>query len=225
MQILDVVIHTDNLVETENFYSKVLNLKIKSKDQDAISFLIGSSTLTFLKSVAESPKYHLAFNIPANKLDEAIDWVSKKVPLISIEDNEIIAHFENWNAKSIYFYDSKGNILEFIVRFNLNNPSGKPFDSGSILSLNEIGVVTDQPLAFAESLIRNYGLEYFWGGPKREDFVAVGDDNGLFVIAIPNRNWYPTELPSEKHYVKITFTKNGVTKQITVNERGDRLNN
>jgi catechol-2,3-dioxygenase len=221
MQILEVSIQTDDLPETENFYSNLLDLKTKNKDQNSISYLAGTSTLTFIKSLTKAPAYHFAFNIPANKLDEAIDWVSIKTELIRITDNEVIAHFDNWNAKSIYFFDNRGNILEFIVRFDLDNPSDKPFNSESILSLNEIGVVTDQPLAFAESLIQNYGLEYFWRGPKREDFVAVGDDHGLFVIAIPNRNWYPTECPAEKHALKIQFMTNGVTKQITVNEQGD----
>ncbi|HLO80011.1 MAG TPA: hypothetical protein VK166_03580 [Chitinophagaceae bacterium] len=217
MFIVEAEIQTDDLLKIEAFYSGVLGLKTKNKDQTSISFLIGRSTLTFLKSAVEAPKYHLAFNIPSNKLNEAIDWISQKTALISITNNEIIAHFDNWNAKSIYFYDSNGNILEFIVRFDLNNPSDKSFGSESILSLNEMGVVADQPLAFAESLIKDYGLEYFWRGPKREDFVAVGDDNGLFVIAMPGRNWYPTEDPSEKQYLTVTFITAGVTRQITVN--------
>ncbi len=221
MYILEAAIQTDELSEIEIFYSNVLGFTIKSKDPKSISFLAGQSILTFIKSERAAPKYHFAFNIPCNKLHEAMDWISKKTALIRITENEFIADFDNWNAKSIYFYDNKGNILEFIVRFDLNNLSDKPCDSDSILSLNEIGIVTDQPLAFAGSLIHNYGLEYFWRGPKREDFVAVGDDHGLFVIAIPGRNWYPTESPSEKQELKITFMTNGVTNQITVNGPGN----
>jgi catechol-2,3-dioxygenase len=221
MHIVEAEIQTDDLLEIETFYSTILGLKTKHKDQNSISYLAGRSTLTFIQSHSKAPKYHFAFNIPANKLDEAMDWISKKTALISITEQEFIAHFDNWNAKSIYFFDNRGNILEFIVRFDLDNPSDKPFDSESILSLNEMGVVTDQPLAFAESLIQTHGLEYFWRGPKREDFVAVGDDHGLFVIAIPNRNWYPTECPAEKQALKIQFITNGVIKQITVNGNGD----
>jgi catechol 2,3-dioxygenase-like lactoylglutathione lyase family enzyme len=224
MHILEAEIQTNDLPGIESFYSTVLGFKTKQKKETSVSFLVGQSTLSFLHAEAGVPKYHFAFNIPSNKLDEAIEWVSKKTTLISVTGDDVIAHFDNWNAKSIYFYDSIGNILEFIVRFDLNNPSDKPFDSYSILSLNEMGVVTDRPLAFAEDLIEEQGLEYFWRGPKREDFVAVGDDNGLIIIAATNRNWYPTDIPSAKHYLSLTFMTKGVTRQITVNRPVDMMN-
>lgn len=224
MQILEVSIQTDDLQKTEKFYSGVLGLQTKSKDQHSISFLAGRSTLSFINSHIKDPKYHLAFNIPSNKLDEAIGWISNKTDLINIAENEVIAHFENWNAKSIYFFDNKGNVLEFIVRFDLDNSSENPFDSDSILSINEIGVVTNEPLAFAETIIQDHGLEYFWRGPKREDFVAVGDDDGLIVIATPGRNWYPTESPSEVHYLRIWLETDGATKHIIVNGQNNVVN-
>lgn len=78
MNILEIEIQTDDLGETESFYSDILGLKLANKGQNSISFLAGQSTLTFVKSNQLSPKYHFAFNIPKNKLDEAIIWAKPK---------------------------------------------------------------------------------------------------------------------------------------------------
>ena len=72
MNILEIEIQTDNLNKTQKFYSELLGLQTKNKNQNSISFLAGQSTLTFIKSNKLKPKYHFAFNIPRNKLDKAI---------------------------------------------------------------------------------------------------------------------------------------------------------
>ena len=160
MDILEIEILTDNLDETEKFYSKLLGLQTKNKDQNSISFLAGQSTLTFIKSHKLNPKYHFAFNIPRNKLDEAIKWISAKLGLIKNADNGIVTNFESWNAKAIYFFDNNGNILEFIARFDLNNDSDKPFCISSIQSISEIGIVADAPIKLADKLVEKNNL-YF----------------------------------------------------------------
>jgi hypothetical protein len=45
--------------------------------------------------------------------------------------------------------------------------------------------------------------EFFSKGPKREDFVAVGNENGLFVISDSQRNWFPTSDKAEKQRIKV----------------------
>ena len=218
MDILEIEILTDNLDETEKFYSKLLGLQTKNKDQNSISFLAGQSTLTFIKSHKLNPKYHFAFNIPHNKLDEAIIWTSAKLDLIKIADNGIVTNFESWNAKAIYFFDNNGNILEFIARFDLNNDSDKPFCISSIQSISEIGIVADAPIKLADKLVEKNNLYFFAKGSKSEKFVALGNDNGLFIIVETNRKWYPTEQQAEKHYTKIKITTDGLTRVITMNE-------
>jgi len=218
MDILEIEILTDDLVETESFYSDILGLQLASKEKNSISFLAGQSTLTFIGSVKLNPKYHFAFNIPRNKLDEAIIWASAKLDLIKIADNGIVANFESWNAKAIYFFDNNGNILEFIARFDLNNDSDKPFGISSIQSISEIGIVTDAPIKLADKLIKKNSLYFFAKGSKSEKFVTLGNDKGLFIIVETNRKWYPTEQQAEKHYTKIKITTDGLTRVITMNE-------
>jgi len=217
MQILEIELATNNIDKTETFYTEILGLKPKSKSQDSISFSTGESILTFVKSDVKNPTYHFAFNIPCNKLEDAISWTSARLGLIKIKENEVVADFKTWNAKSIYFCDNNGNILEFIARFNLENKSEKPFDINSIESISEIGIVTENPQEFAEKLITEKHLSHFKNGAESEKFSILGDDNGLLIIVKTNRNWYPTEHPAKRFYTKIKIKSNGIISGIIIN--------
>jgi hypothetical protein len=86
MKILEIEIQTDNINETENFYTDILGFQLTSKSDGLITFKIGNSILRFIKSDNIKPRYHFAFNIPANKLEEAINWTKSKVKLIENEE-------------------------------------------------------------------------------------------------------------------------------------------
>ena len=77
-----------------------------------------------------NPFYHFAFNIPSNKFEEAFQWMQTRVDLLWLDDyKSYIADFTNWNAKSFYFTDPAGNILEFISRFDLDDIAAEPFSA------------------------------------------------------------------------------------------------
>ena len=218
MDILEIEILSDNIDETIKFYSELLGFKILHVDGNTISFAVGKSVLTFIKSDNLNPKYHFAFNIPCNKIDDAILWTSSKTPLIKITNDKIIADFDNWNANAIYFYDNNGNILEFIARHDLNNASENTFDISSIESISEIGIVAENALELADKLINENKLSLFAKGSKSEAFSALGDDNGLLVIVKSHRNWYPTNLQAKKFLTKIKLKINNTTVDLTINE-------
>ena len=218
MKILEIEINTDNLLETEHFYSNVLGLSLVNKEQNTISYLAGQSKLTFLKSTDQKPTYHFAFNIPHNKLDEAINWATVRLSLIENTDNGLVANFDSWNAKAIYFQDNNNNILEFIARFDLSNSTTNPFDISSIQSISEIGIVTDSPLNLAEKMVKENNLSYYSKSTYSEQFAALGNDNGLFVIVENNRNWYPTKQKAEKHYTKIKIETHGLIRELIIND-------
>lgn len=217
MKILEIALLTNDLHHTEAFYTQILGLQLAEKSEDCITFFAGSSKLTFQKSEQVNPRYHFAFNIPKNKLEEAIQWANNKLELITTEGSEVIATFEAWNANAIYFYDNNQNIVEFIARHDLDNASTKPFDQTAIESISEIGLVTDNPIALAEELIQLHGLTYFSKSTKSESFVALGNDEGLFVIVVTNRNWYPTKQKAEKQYTKVKIAVNGMVKSVILN--------
>ena len=218
MDILEIEILSDNIDETIKFYSDLLGFKILHVDGNTISFAVGKSVLTFIKSDNLNPKYHFAFNIPCNKIDDAILWTYSKTPLIKITNDKIIADFDNWNANAIYFYDNNGNILEFIARHDLNNASENTFDISSIESISEIGIVAENALELADKLINENKLSLFAKGSKSEAFSALGDDNGLLVIVKSHRNWYPTNLQAKKFLTKIKLKINNTTVDLTINE-------
>jgi len=218
MKILEIEIQTDNITETESFYSEILGLQLVNKNQNSISFKAGQSKLTFIKSDNINPKYHFAFNIPNNKLEEAILWAKSRLSLIENDENGIIANFESWNANAIYFYDNNNNIVEFIARFDLENSTEKPFDISVIESISEIGIVTDKPLDLAETLIESYNLVYFNKSTKSEKFAALGNDNGLFIIVETNRKWYPTEQKAKKYFSRIKIEVDSLVKEFKLNE-------
>ncbi|MEI7585336.1 hypothetical protein [Runella sp.] len=218
MDILEIQLLTDNLEETEHFYSNLVGLPTKQKDATSISFMAGQSTLTFLQSTELNPTYHFAFNIPKNQIESATAWVAERFELILGPDNETIANFVSWNAKAVYFYDNNGNILEFIARFDFDNASDRPFSTSSILSVSEIGLVTDVPMAYAKQLVDKENLSYFSKSPESEAFVVLGDDNGLLIVVKNQRNWYPTQQQAQKQYTKIKLAVNGLLKEVTVND-------
>ncbi|MBS1493286.1 MAG: glyoxalase [Bacteroidetes bacterium] len=206
MQIKELTLHTNSITAVKDFYGSVLSLKIISENSDIISFQSGSTQVNFkLDSESKNPFYHFAFNIPSNKIEEAKDWMKGKVDLMQISENNHIVDFVNWKAKSVYFFDPAGNIVELISRFDLDNKTSEPFDSSQILNVSEIGIVTDNVPALKEKLINDYKVSDFVKSVNSDTFSAMGDDNGLFIVAVNNRNWYPTQIPSQKFPFEVKF--------------------
>ena len=92
-------------------------------NRESITVTAGKSSLIFEEADAGvNPFYHFAFNIPSNKFEEAFEWMRQKVELLWLDDYKgYVADFVNWHAKSFYFVDPAGNILELISRFDLND--------------------------------------------------------------------------------------------------------
>lgn len=209
MKLEHLNIQTSNIPGTTAFYQDILELSMIEKSKESVSFQAGNSVLKFTENPAFDSVYHFAFNIPENKLAEAIAWCTDKVALIRIEDQNVIANFENWNANAVYFYDNNGNLLEFIARHDLYNSQTEKFSSKSILNISEIGIVTGNPLELGNQLKLEHGLEFFNKNENSELFAAVGDDEGLLIMVRPNRNWYPTNTPSESNATEISIENNG----------------
>lgn len=209
MKILEVELLTADLKSIEDFCSNKLQLNPVYKDEQRISYNAGLSLLTFRATQTLQPVYHIAFEIPCNKLDEAVEWLNSRVELMSFENNAVIVDFENWNAKSVYFYDDNQNILEFIIRFDNDIKSNGTFGAGSILNISEAGLVSADVMRFAEELRDNYGLQYYEKQPPRENFCALGNAEGLFVISGNERNWFPTDTKAIKYPVHVKFEEGG----------------
>lgn len=208
MHIQQLILETGQLEQLTVFYSTVLQLPVQESKQQ-IAITTGSSTLVFKQTNEREPVYHFALNIPANKIEEAKEWLNGKVDLVWIDDyNSDIADFVSWHAKSVYFYDPAGNIVELIARFDLDNKTEAPFSAKQLLSISEAGIVT-QPGSLqttSDLLLEQYGLPYFSKQPPLPQFKAIGDDEGLFILVPEERNWFPTTIASAIYPMDIYFT-------------------
>jgi catechol-2,3-dioxygenase len=219
MNIASLQLLTNNLEQVAQFYSEVLGLEITHKDQLSIAFVTASSTVTFIASNIKNPYYHFAFNIPANKIEEALLWMEKRVSVLHISGPTKIADYTNWKAKAFYFFDPANNIVEFIARFDLNNSSHTSFGSSSILEISEIGIVADDVYNKSQHIISNYNLPIYSKQPPLENFTAIGDDHGLLIVVSKEKNWFPTHMPAKPFALKATIISEGKTIDLSMNCR------
>ena len=136
----------------------------------------------------------------------------KRVSLLWLDDyNSDIADFERWHARSVYFLDPGGNIVELIARFDLNDNVEAPFSSTQIRNVSEIGIVYPE-ITFDEDvnqLMLKYALGYFSKQVPLPHFRAIGDDNGLFIVVPENRVWFSTKDRKAGIYpIEIKFEEN-----------------
>lgn len=218
MNILELELLSDDILKTEAFYNRVLGLDTLFKDRTSVSFQVGSTKLTFHSTQSVKPVYHFAFDVPNNKLLEAFSWIERETEIMYVIPPNKIADFYNWNAKSFYFYDNNGNILEFIARNDLDNASEKPFEGKSILSVSEIGLVSKNVATKCDELFEKYGLTPYSKQPKLPKFIVLGTATGLFILVEENRDWYPTDKKSKSFWTKVVFNQGGEIKVLEVLE-------
>ncbi|MEO8415860.1 MAG: hypothetical protein ABI472_19510 [Ginsengibacter sp.] len=193
----EIRLQTNHVSALYYFYKEVLELATVYSNEKSFTVTVGETNLIFEETHdIENPLYHFAFNIPVNKFDEAFQWLKNKVELLWLDDyKSLIADFINWHAKSIYFNDPGGNILELITRFDLNDNVNEKFSSKHLRNVSEIGLVyaTQNFDEKVEELLAQYPLSYFHKQPPLPHFRAVGNDEGLFVIVPENRVWFSTK--------------------------------
>lgn len=215
MLIKKLILLTNNIKKTKQFYSDLMELPVLEETSEKISFRIGSSILVFqLTEKYSTPFYHVAFSIPNNKLLEALNWVSKRTSILPYSENEVIANFVGWNAKAFYFHDSQENILEFITHFDLNTQEKNNFSSASVQNISEIGVVADDVSATCKEIIEQHHIPHFSKGPLLKDFAVMGDTHGLLIVSKTHRGWLPTQRPSEKFPLKIIVETFGEIREL-----------
>ena len=178
-----------------NFYGETLGLDIIYCSDLELSILAGKTIIDFhLTNVSPAPFYHFAFNIPENKIEQALLWQRTRTEIIStprqlMDDNysDDVRHFRHWNAHSIFFHDPAGNLLEYIARHDLNNAESGSFSSKDILCASEIALLVDDAPHTAANLNKILNLEDYKN--TSEFFKPIGDENGLLLVMKNGRSW------------------------------------
>ncbi|MBZ9730514.1 VOC family protein [Salegentibacter sp. JZCK2] len=206
MKIHKLQIYTDNIKQQLRFYRDKLNLEITDYADDYFEVETGYSTIKFQRR-ENATAYHIAFHIPDNQHELALEWVKERSPVLHGNGQEIV-DFLAWNAKSLYFYDEDKNIIEFISRESFSKPETTLFSENSILGISEVGLVTENITEKFEFLKSNFQLEKYDGDFER--FCAIGDDAGLLItINQKLKDWFPTDDKAYKSEFKIEFTHQG----------------
>lgn len=125
---------------------------------------------------------HFAVNVPPERFEEAVEWVRGRAALLHDD-----VDFPSWRARSAYFFDPAGNIVELIARERA--PGDELF-----LEVSEVGLPVDDVGSAVDWLESELGLPHFDG--DRRNFSAVGDDRGLFIVVPVGRPWLYTDRPA-----------------------------
>jgi catechol 2,3-dioxygenase-like lactoylglutathione lyase family enzyme len=209
MMLNEIILQTKHINELYEFYKNILQLPVHKINSENILVTAGKTSLIF-ESVNSTtdPLYHFAFNIPSNTIEEAFQWLKNKVEILWIEEyKNYIAEFSDWNARSVYFTDPAGNILELIERSDLHDTIAETFSSSHIRCISEIGIVYKDE-NFDESvneLLQKFQLQYFSKQPPMKYFRGAGDDEGMFIIVPEHRNWFPTKIASGIFPLSVKF--------------------
>ena len=208
MNIQNVTMDASNFKKTKQFYLTHLAFPLASEDGNSFSILVGQTTLTFHKALeGDTPFYHFAFNVPSNQFDEAKAWAKSKVPL-STEEGDDEVYFENIDAKSIYFEDPAGNIVEFICRLSDATASDEPFSAASLQKMSEMSLVVQNKLE-ASSLLQDVGIfnrsdeEIL---PTGLTFIGDRADATYLLLVNEGRTWYFSTKQAASHPLSITLT-------------------
>ncbi|MCL4273630.1 MAG: hypothetical protein KJZ77_07135 [Anaerolineales bacterium] len=205
---------TSDLIAQRDFFSTMLELPAHL-ESDSLTIGAGKSMLVFNQAPAEwRGAYHFCFNIPENQFIHAKAWLSARTLLVKDDKGNDEFHSQTWNSSSCYFKDAAGNILEFIARHDQRNAVNAPFGSGQILQVSEIGLASNDVVAFAKELCERMGISAYRQEPK-EDFAPIGDEDGLLILPVENRIWYPnTGVPAQMLSVRVDVDVHGTEYQI-----------
>jgi catechol-2,3-dioxygenase len=172
---------------------RILEVVLPAPDPEALAEFhgpaYGSTRLRFEPGPAVCS--HFAVNVPPQRFEEAVDWARERVQLV---DDDV--PFPAWRARSAYFFDPGGNIVELIAR------ERAPGDD-LFLEISEVGLPVAEVGAAVEWLESELGLPHFSG--NRRDFSAVGDDRGLFIVVPVGRPWLFTEEPAPDAPLRVTI--------------------
>jgi len=213
MKIKEIKLRTQRLIQVVDFYSQQLHLSIIHQTEEAVSFKVGDSILTFLKSEEVTHPYHFALNIPSHSILECYHYYRKSIDFVAnVEDSSLeipVYDFINWNAKALYFFDPDYNIVEFIARDDIQIPLLGEFTYKQLLSIGEMGIVVDDCLETARELDDKYQIPSFIRSEGNASFNPVGTDTGLFILVKENRVWYASDFLARKQFCGVRFEREG----------------
>lgn len=206
MKLQHVTLLTNQVHAMQDFYKETLELPIINATDMSFEAQIGASTITFQQSNSfVKPFYHFAIDIPANQFNEAKQYIVNKVPLLT-EDGQDEVYFEFSNARSLYFEDPSGNIIEWIARLEDNPKSTEPFSSASLIGLSEMSFAVHDKITIAKQLKEVGIVDRSSQEVAAEGLTFMSDTKTkvYLLLTSENRKWLFSEKVSKCFPVEIT---------------------
>jgi len=193
VDIVELSLLTHDLAAQHAFYTRILGVPLVEGTPTSFAVQAGATRLVFAETARPAPPYHLAFNIPRTALPAAKHWLTSRAPLLARDGRDEFA-FASWDARSVYFRDPAGNIVEFIARQasppDAGDASGA-FGPHDLRCVSEIGLPVDDTSARAADLSARLGLAPY--KEQSDAFAPLGDEHGLFIVVRVGRPWLPTD--------------------------------
>lgn len=204
MKLLAIDLETADPVGTREFYTQRLDLPIVSESIESLTVQIGWTRLTFRSVMKPVAPHHFAINVPSGMLELCMHWFSLNY-IDTQAQGQTVAEFPDWKARSAYFFDNNGNILEFIARHDLLCGDTNLTTADLFQCISEFGIVTPCVVKTTYQLAKGFGVKRFSKSKSMHDFAALGDDNGLFIISKENRPWLFTNVPAAINNYQVMF--------------------
>lgn len=211
MQIHELTLAAPTPEDLRSFYNELGFPEIEGLGgSDGYSFRTGYTRVNFIPGDLQA-RYHFAFNLRPDQLEDAFEWAERmRIDLLdNPEGKGKYVDFPNWKARSLYFYDPAGNIVEFIARAALPRAGNAPkFSAASFTGISEIGIVCDDVPAMREWIESTHGISPFIRQQNTDEFSVLGDDEGLLLLVPEGRKWHMGNFSASRFPVAITG-KNG----------------
>ncbi|MEC5424747.1 VOC family protein [Virgibacillus sp. C22-A2] len=223
MEIKRVTLQTANIKVLKYFYTKTLGLQLINENENSFCIAVGTSQLEFTeRNVEGEPYYHFAFNIQANKFNEAKSWIKEKGINLNKEDGEDEADFSHLPAHSLYFDDPAGNIVEFISRHSISENGEESFSPKGILNISEISLTVNDAVTAGKQLI-DIGIKERDNYPiSATSLNFMGKRSiGIFILLTePGRRWIFSDKYSAVYPLDITLSNN---ERISIDNKSELL--
>ncbi|MCY9091622.1 hypothetical protein FO507_03765 [Bacillus mojavensis] len=191
MKIKNLEIFVSHFNQTVSFYKDILQFKRLALTDTLATFQVGESILTLHQDEVNRYYYHFAFNIHSNIFAEAKEWLKKKVNLLE-ENGDDEVYFANAKARSIYFEDPAGNIVEFISRLETSPETrSKEFTPDNVIGISEIGLSTNHVKECFDYLLK-LGIRQRNDEPfSKKHLHFMGEyEEGVYILLGPvGRRW------------------------------------
>lgn len=191
MKIINVSISATDVASAAKFYRETLLLPVEMTPSGA-EITIGSSRLTLTEGDDFEGVHHLAFGILPSEFDMAHEWLSRRVPLLEDDGNDVHLGGDDWKSRSLYFLGPEGIILEFIAR---EADSSKVPGSGEkpyMVSISEVGIGVENVPEAVSMLSKELSVPHFYD--LSETFASMGGHDGLIIVVQKDRLWFPNKI-------------------------------